>query len=349
MNTKENTINTKKNKHLTLQERCFIEIRLKEGWSPYKIAKTINRPINTVLNEIKRGSVKQIKNGEEITRYFADVGDRVYKKNRENCRGKYKLLKCSEFIDYVVKKVLKDNWSLDACFGEAKASERFDRDEMVCTKTLYNYIDLGFIKIKNTDLPMKLRFNRRKNVIRMNKRNLGRSIEERDKAIETRREFGHWEIDTVEGIKDKEDCVLLTLIERKTLNSIHRKLPGKTASAVDEALANIKDEFGSKFSEVFKTITADNGSEFANLSDLENNSDTKVYFTHPYSSFEKGCNERHNGLIRRFIPKGKAIFQYTIDEITRIEDWINTLPRRKLNYKTPEELFDQYLDAIYSI
>lgn len=349
MNTKENITNTKKNKHLTLQERCFIEIRLKEGWSPYKIAKTINRTINTVLNEIKRGSVKQIKNGEEITRYFSEIGQSVYKQKRENCRGKYKLLKCSDFIDYVSKKVLEDNWSLDACFGEAKASERFNRKEMVCTKTLYNYVDLGFIKIKNTDLPMKLRLNRRKNIIRINKRKLGRSIEERDKSIETREEFGHWEIDTVEGIKNRDDCVLLTLIERKTLNSIHRKMPSKTSEAVDEALANIREYFGTKFSEVFKTITSDNGSEFANLSNLENISDTKVYFTHPYSSFEKGCNERHNGLIRRFIPKGKSIFQYTIEEIARIEDWMNTLPRRKLSYKTPEEIFDKHLDVIYSI
>ena len=349
MDTKENIINTKKNKHLSLQERCFIEIRLKEGWSAYKISKSINRAINTVLNEIKRGSVKQIKNGEEITIYFADVGERVYAQNRENCKGKYKFLKCSEFIDYVTNKVLKDNWSLDACVGEAIASARFNRKEMVCTKTLYNYIDLGFIKIKNSDLPMKLRINKRKNIVRVNRRKLGRSIEERDKKIETREEFGHWEIDTVEGLKDKKDNVLLTLIERKTLNSIHRKIEAKTAEAVDKALESIKDEFGSKFSEVFKTITSDNGSEFSNLSNIENDCSTKVYFTHPYSSFEKGCNERHNGLIRRFIPKGKAIFQYTIDEISRIEDWINTLPRRKLNYKTPEALFDQYLDAIYSI
>ena len=324
MDTKENIINTKKNKHLSLQERCFIEIRLKEGWSAYKISKSINRAINTVLNEIKRGSVKQIKNGEEITRYFADVGERVYAQNRENCKGKYKFLKCSEFIDYVTNKVLKDNWSLDACVGEAIASARFNRKEMVCTKTLYN------------------------NIVRVNRRKLGRSIEERDKKIETREEFGHWEIDTVEGLKDKKDNVLLTLIERKTLNSIHRKIEAKTAEAVDKALESIKDEFGSKFSEVFKTITSDNGSEFSNLSNIENDCSTKVYFTHPYSSFEKGCNERHNGLIRRFIPKGKAIFQYTIDEISRIEDWINTL-RRKLNYKTPEALFNQYLDAIYSI
>ena len=106
--------------------------------------------------------------------------------------------------------------------------------------------------------------------------------------------------------------------------------------------------YGDKFSHIFKTITCDNGSEFADLSILEAETDTKVYFTHPYSSFEKGTNERHNGLIRRFIPKGKRISDYSSDDITYIEEWMNTLPRRILNYKTPEELFEMHLDEIYA-
>lgn len=349
MDTENNIINTKKNKHLNIQERTFIEIRLKDGWSAYKIAKALNRAINTVLNEIKRGSVKQIKNGEEVLRYFADAGLRVYENNRNRCKSKYKILKCVEFINYVNKRVIEDNWSVDACFGEAMASNRFRRDEVVCSKTLYNYIDMGLIKIKNSDLPMKLRLNKHKNMVRTNKRKLGRSIEERESSIETREEFGHWEIDTVIGSKNKSGGALLTLIERKTLKSIHRKLSSKTAAAVDEALANIKSEYAEKFDTIFKTITSDNGSEFANLSNLEKECDTKVYFTHPYSSFEKGCNERHNGLIRRFIPKKTSIFDYSVDEIFFVEDWLNTLPRKKLNYSTPDSLFDQYLDVIYSI
>lgn len=73
-----------------------------------------------------------------------------------------------------------------------------------------------------------------------------------------------------------------------------------------------------------------------------------MYFTHPYSSFKKGTNERHNGLIRRFIPKGKRIADYSPDDIACIEEWMNTLPRRILNYKTPEELFEIQLDEVYS-
>lgn len=115
-----------------------------------------------------------------------------------------------------------------------------------------------------------------------------------------------------------------------------------------EALNSIRNVYGDKFSEILKTITGDNGSEFADLSTLEAGTNTKVYFTHPYSSFEKGTNERHNGLIRRFISKGKRIADYSPDDIAFIEEWMNTLPRRILNYKTPEELFEIHLDEIYA-
>ena len=129
------------------------------------------------------------------------------------------------------------------------------------------------------------------------------------------------------------------------------KAIAKTAPAVTDALNRVRNLFGEQFSQVFKSITGDNGSEFADLSKIESETEanTKIYFTHPYSSFEKGTNERHNGLIRRFIPKGKRISDYSCDDIAFIEDWMNTLPRRILKYKTPEELFELHLDQIYSI
>lgn len=127
------------------------------------------------------------------------------------------------------------------------------------------------------------------------------------------------------------------------------KIANKSAKAVWERFTKVRDYFGSKFSEVFKTITTDNSSEFAELSKLEEVSHTLVYYTHPYSSWEKGSNERHNRLIRRFIAKGKRISDYGIDAIARIEDWCNNLPRKILRYKTPNEMFEAKLDKIYSV
>lgn len=344
----DNNRNSRKNKHLNFKERTIIEIRLNDGFSPYKIAKELGRPINTILNEIRRGTTSQIKQNKHVELYFADTGEAIYKKNRKNSCRSFKRLECSEFISYAVEKIKNNSLSPDACFGEALRKNTFDRSEMVCTKTLYNYIDLGLLDVKNIDLPCKLRRNIKPARVRKNKKILGSSINERPSEIDSRDEFGHWEIDTVIGEKSSDDNVLLTIVERKTRNAIVRKIESKTVDAVTNELVKIRYFFGDKFSKVFKTITADNGSEFVELADIEELCSTKVYFTHPYSSFEKGTNERHNGLIRRFIPKGKRISNYDINDIGFIEEWMNTLPRKILGYNTPEKLFDEYLDSIYA-
>jgi transposase, IS30 family len=343
-----NNTESRKNKHLNLEERFMIEIRLKDGFSSYKVAKELKRPITTILNEIHRGTTTQIIQGKPVKMYLADTGEAIYRKNRLNSCRAFKRLECSKFINFVVDKIKNSSWSPDACVGNSLETKLFKRSEIVCTKTLYNYIDLGLLNVKNVDLPIKLRRNTKPSLVRKHKKNLGKSIEERSETINNRKEFGHWEIDTVIGEKSGNDCVLLTIVERKTRNAIVRSIPGKTTTAVMNELTNISNLYGEQFSQVFKTITGDNGSEFADLSTLETDSNTKVYFTHPYSSFEKGTNERHNGLIRRFIPKGNRMSDYSASDISFIEEWMNTLPRRILQYKTPEDLFEAQLDIIYA-
>lgn len=348
MDHPNNTTNSRKHKHLNFEERMLIQIRLKDGYSPYKIAKELGRASNTIRNEIARGTVPQIKQGKLVEMYLADTGSTVYAKHRKNCCPKYKRLTCNAFIEYVYTQMKEHKWSVDACFGNALSNRLFSREQMVCTKTLYNYIDLQLLKIRNVDLPLKLKRSTKPKVVRTNKRRLGTSIEDRPADILTRAEFGHWEIDTVIGTKDKHDSVLLTLAERQTRHYIVRKIASKTTAAVQNELKYIKEYFGEKFNQVFKTITSDNGQEFAELHKLEEESDVKIYFTHPYTSCERGTNERHNGLLRRFIPKGNHINEYTIDDIAFVEDWCNTLPRKILNYQTPEECFEQQLDSIYA-
>lgn len=120
----------------------------------------------------------------------------------------------------------------DACVGNALEMDEFECSEIVCTKTLYNYIDLGLLLVKNVDLPMKLHRNTKPTMVKKYKKKLGRSIEERPNDINNREEFGHWEIDTVNGEKSCNDCVLLTILELKTRNAIVRKITSKTADAV---------------------------------------------------------------------------------------------------------------------
>lgn len=99
------------------------------------------------------------------------------------------------------------------------------------------------------------------------------------------------------------------------------------------------------FSRVFLSITTDNGSEFSSLSELEKLSHTRIYYAHPYCSSDKGTNENHNGLFRRFLPQGKKIQDYPVEHISRVECWANTLPRKILGYKTPEECFREEMLA----
>jgi IS30 family transposase len=131
---------------------------------------------------------------------------------------------------------------------------------------------------------------------------------------------------------------LLTIVERQIRNAIIRRIPSKTADAASNEFKKIQSFFREGFSKVYKTITSDNGSEFSELHELESKNSTKVYFNLPYSSFERGTNERHNGLIRRFIPKGKSLNDYADEDISFIEEWISSLSRKNLGYNKPEEL-----------
>ena len=340
------TTEHRKSQHLMSEERHEIEVRLKDGWSIYRIAKYLERPYNTIKNEIRRGTVT-LYNGKQ-KRYKADKGKQVYLENRKNSRRTYHFLKAARFLSFVVFKFRGDEkWSLDAAYGAAKKSGEFRREEMVCTKTLYNYVNLGLLPIKNIDLPEKLRRNNKTEKTRKNKRNLGASIEDRPEIVKFRTEFGHWEVDTVIGRQDESEPCVLTLVERMTRMSIWTIVENHTAMAIKAAIEKIMGSYGTHKGEVFKTITGDNGSEFANLSLLEDGK-LNVYFTHPYSSWEKGTNECHNRMLRRFIPKGKCISDYTPDDICFFADCINGLPRKILGYSTPEELFEKQLDAIYA-
>ena len=196
-------------------------------------------------------------------------------------------------------------------------------------------------------MPEKLKRNTKIHRIRKNKKKLGRSIEQRPQEVNKRDVFGHWECDLVLGHKTKDDEVLLTLSERMSREFLIIKIPDKTAASVMNAFKSLRKQYSEHWNDIFKTITTDNGSEFADLSQLEDISKSLVYYAHPYTSCDKGTVERHNGLIRRFIPKGDYIHNYSLQQIIDIETWCNSLPRKILAYHTPDEIFERELDQIY--
>ncbi|XVK28834.1 IS30 family transposase [Pectinatus frisingensis] len=218
---------------------------------------------------------------------------------------------------------------------------------MVCTKTLYNEISSGNLPLSLFDLPEILKRKQRRKIPRQHKRLKGRSIDERPEIVALREEFGHWEADTVVGRKRGQEAVVLTLIERVTNQYLAIRIPGKNSVAVNHAMEELRAEYGDLFGKVFQSITADNGSEFEDFAKLEDWG-TSIYFAHPYSSWERPVNERHNGLLRQYIPKGVSIEKYSPEEILFFADELNSRPRKRLGYRTPEELFEAFLDNLYA-
>ncbi len=207
----------------------------------------------------------------------------------------------------------------------------------------------GRLPITLFDVPKVLSRKRHRKWIRKNKRIKGRSIEERPGIVAERKEFGHWEVDTVVGRRKGREAVIFTAVEKLTSICIAIRISGRTSVGVESAMNQLADWYGEKhFCEVFKTMTADNGPEFETFSKFESLG-TKIYFAHPYSSWERPQNERQNGMLRDYIPKGTSIERFSDNDILNIADELNQRPRRSLGYHALIELFDDILDGIYAI
>lgn len=348
MTQTKNNIDSHKGKHLSYAERCQIEVLKREDYLNRQIAGVLERAPQTIHNEIKRGTITQLKRQKQNGKvydyydpiYSADAGQAHYDKERLNSGRRPKWAETDAFINWADDKMLHEKWSPDVVVGFALKQGLFHSTIVPCTTTLYQWIDRGIMKTTNLDLLEKLsrRIKKRDHKPNLNKRVFGKSIDERPEVVGTRETFGHWEIDTVVGNKMKTDAVLLTLAERQTRFEVILKLNGKDAHSVDQAVHGLRERAGEHFSTFFKTVTSDNGSEFSGLNEaLQDVVD--VYFSHPYTSWERGTSENQHKLIRRFLPKGKSIADVSETQCLRIQQWMNDYPRRVLDYQTPHDCF----------
>jgi len=347
MSQNNNNIEIRKGKHLTERERYQIEVLLKERIIPKEIAKRLGRHRRTIEREICRGMIWLLKTDLTYKQeYCADTAQMKYDENAKNKGPTLKIGYDHKLAQHIENRIIHDKYSPDAVIGEIKAKGLVFKTQ-ICTKTVYNYIDKGiFLNITNKDLPVKR--NKKKGgykKIRIAYKNLkGTSIEERDEQINKREEYGHWEMDCVSGKQGGSGAVLLVLSERQSREEIIRKLSEKTQECVKRELDRLEKRHGRNFKSIFQTITVDNGGEFLDFERLENSvlkdgrKRTKLYYAHPYSSWERGTNENSNKLIRRFIPKGTDINKISKAGIERIEHWINNYPRRIFGYKTASEM-----------
>lgn len=342
MGQAQDTTKGKKWEQLTEKERYKIEALSVRGLSPSEIGKELGRDRRTIERELKRGTVEQRDSQwRERRAYCADAGQRVHDERSANKGRGLKIGHDHKLANHIEDKIKNNKWSPDVVIGRIKA-EGLQFETSICSKTLYNYIDKGiFAGISNKDLWMKKDGKKRDykkiRTVALNNKN-GKSITERPMEANERTEQGHWEIDLVVG-KQGTKPVILTLVERKTRKSLYVLAKNKTQKEVVAAIKRARRRVGGDFSNVFKTITADNGNEFLDSEAIKEAAKCgEVYYAHPYSSWERGSNENGNRILRRFVPKGTDIGKLTVRDLQRIEDWVNNYPRKIFGYKSANEM-----------
>lgn len=329
---------------LGLRERYMIERSLKRGLTHKEIAEFLGVSRQCIDYEVKKGTVRQI--DSELKGYYAykaDYAERISRERKSLTGSKRKYASDSELLK-AIERVIKDGNSPYACIKILGIEDR------ISEKTIYNYVHKKhFESLKYYNLPyMKLTKRKTKREGKMAVP-YEKSIEQRDKTILSRTEFGHWEMDTVYSAKTDSAC-LLVLTERKARINFSLPLASRTQMAVAEALRSARGTVGSNtFKELFKTVTCDNGMEFRDFEGLEktisgrSKDRTKLYYAHPYCSSERGSNENQNRMIRRFIPKGDDIGLYSKEDIKHISGWINNYPRKLFGGRSSADMVREEL------
>jgi len=321
-------------KYLSFREREDIEILLKAKTPIKVIAASLGRSYSTIYKEIKRGMVKL--SDTDLRAYFsysAVVAQEHFNLAQTSKGRPIKIGSDHAYAHYLECKIADDHYSPAAALAAARSA---GFKTSLCVSTLYSYIDKGFLfRVSNKDfLYKKVKKKRAYRFVRSIQHPEYPSIEHRPGYINSREEFGHWEMDCV---CSKVGCksALLVLTERVSRCELIFKLPDKTTSNVINVLNRLEMAYPD-FKERFKSITVDNGSEFMDyngmIRSIHGGIRTQMFYCHPYCSSERGSNENCNRIIRRFIPKGSDISSYDDQFISRMQDWINTYPRRILDY-----------------
>lgn len=302
---------------LTREQRYTISVMYKEGYSQKNIALAINKDASVISRELKRNRTDK---GKYIFK-FAQMCSDIRKERFKKCR---KLT--GEVRNRIDRYMTQEQWSPDQIVGYCKKKGY----NMVSVARIYQYIRAD--KVAGGTLYKHCRHQ-----LKHRKRPVGKhfpikdriSIDERSSFADGTR-FGDWEMDLIVGPKNKD--AMLTLVERSVGYTIIKKLKhGKNSKSLAKTVVQLL----LPYKRFLRTITTDNGPEFADHKTIAKRLNTKVYFAHPYSSWEKGLIEYTNKLYRQYIPKNKPFKNYTDKEIIQIQYKINRRPRKKLNYSTP--------------
>lgn len=309
-------------RQLTLEDRIVISTLRKEGLNSSQIAQRMGRHRSTISREVKRN------------RRPADHGYRVEKAQKHANYRRRKSRQRSKFSEeqwQFVHELLREEWSPEQIAGTWAATAGFS----ISHETIYRHIwrDMRRGGTLHTHLRQAIKKWRKRNGSKDSRGRLAgkRMIDERPPEIDAREEIGHWEGDTVLGDADGRACVV-TLVERVTGYTLVGKLRNRTKEELNRGVISLIR----KMPWAFKTITADNGTEFHGYKDIEEATGVLFYFAHPYHSWERGTNENTNGLIRQYLPKRKSMHRVSQGRCDEIALKLNRRPRKRHGFKSPE-------------
>lgn len=316
-----------KYQQITSEERYILAALRKQGLSVAAIAKHLNRHRSSIYRELSRNSCHHIDGAYRPSKAQrrTKARRRRSRRNRHYTHDDFKL----------VRRLLRQKLSPEQIVGVIRRFSLMRR--RLSHETIYQYIWRD--KAEGGSLWQHLRQSpkqRRKRYKAYDSRGRladKRHISERPVSVETRKYKGHWEIDTVHG-RGSSHCIV-TLSERKTGFVMIGKLPDKSTAALNKKTIRLI----SRDPASFKTITSDNGTEFHQYKKIEARHGVKFYFANPYHSWERGSNENINGLIRQYLPKAESMASLTQQRCDQIADQLNRRPRKRFNYKTPEEMY----------
>lgn len=276
--------------HLTIEERACLRKYYIEGKSYREIARLLGRNVSTISREIARNYTHRY----DINTYYPHTAQKKYLLRRSFChRG---MFWDKEVINYINEK-LQLTWSPEQIANTACHLK------MPTFKTIYRWIYEKYLANGNVKV-LRKKGKTRKRLGNGGRFTTGKSIRKRDKSVYKRKDFGHWETDTVVSGRGKTKTCFATLAERTTRYYIAVKIPNRNgetmAKAIIQALSKLPQG-------AVKTITCDRGSEFANWRQIEKELNCDMYFADPYCAWQKGTNENLNGLLREFYPKGRDL------------------------------------------
>jgi transposase, IS30 family len=310
---------------LTSEERYRLSACRAQGLNQAQIARQLGRHRSTIGREVKRNSSRADGNYRPSKAIERTNGRRS--RSRRNQRFTLEEL-------HRVEALLRQQWSPEQVAGFLRKEQLL----RISHETIYRHVwhdrRCGGTLHQHMRGARKRRFRKRYRSYDSRGRLAGkRHISERPAQVFGRRQIGHWEIDTVMG-HGNQHCIV-SLVERKTGYVLIGKLKARTAQQLNQRTIRL----AKRHAEHFRTITADNGTEFHSYPAIERALGLQFYFTTPHHAWERGTNENTNGLIRQYLPKRTSMASLTQHDCNVIAHKLNTRPRKRLDFRTPEECF----------